>query len=58
MKHRHHRKHIPALSVEGRASVRRLYFRKRWTQVRLAIHFHIAQSTVSKYVSERGSYGN
>jgi DNA-binding transcriptional regulator LsrR (DeoR family) len=53
MKHRNHRKHVPALNAEQRATVRRLYFVKKWKQVTLAIQFRISQATVSKYVSER-----
>lgn len=48
---RNKRKHLPALNAEQRASLRRLYFVKKWKQVTLAIQFRISQSTVSKYIS-------
>ena len=48
---RNARKHLPALNAEQRASLRRLYFAKKWKQVTLAIHFRIAASTVSRYIS-------
>lgn len=50
-KHRNKRKHVPALNAEQRAALLRLYFVKRWKQVTLAIHYRIAQSTVSKYIA-------
>jgi DNA-binding transcriptional regulator LsrR (DeoR family) len=48
---RNKRKHLPALNAEQRATLRRLYFVKKWKQVTLAIQFRISQSTVSKYIS-------
>lgn len=48
---RNARKHLPALNGERRAALIRLYRVKRWTQVRLAIHYRIAQSTVAKYIA-------
>ena len=48
---RNKRKHRPALNAEQRATLRRLYFVKKWKQVTLAIQFRISQSTVSKYIS-------
>jgi DNA-binding transcriptional regulator LsrR (DeoR family) len=54
---RNKRKHLPALNAEQRASLRRLYFVKKWKQVTLAIHFRIAQSTVSRYVASRERVG-
>lgn len=48
---RNARKHLPALNREQRVSLRRLYFREKWKQVTLAIHFRIAQSTVAKYIA-------
>jgi DNA-binding transcriptional regulator LsrR (DeoR family) len=49
--HRNRRGKLPALNAERQASLRRLYFVKKWKQVTLAIHFRIAPSTVSRYLS-------
>jgi DNA-binding transcriptional regulator LsrR (DeoR family) len=51
MKHRNKRKHLPALNRERRADLVHQYFVKKKKQVTLAIQFHIAQSTVSRYIS-------
>jgi hypothetical protein len=49
--HRNRRGKLPALNAEQRASLVRLSRVKKWKQVTLAIHFRIAASTVSKYIS-------
>lgn len=51
MSHPHRRGTRPVLNREQRAALLHLRFKKRWKQVTLAIHFHVAQSTVCRYIA-------
>lgn len=51
MKHPNKRGPSPILNRERREALLHLRFKKRWKQVTLAIHFHIAQSTVARYIA-------
>lgn len=51
MTHKNKRGIRPALNAEQKSALLHLYFVKKKKQVFLAIQYHIAQSTVAKYIA-------